>query len=324
MAISADPMNRLDLPPPPEARLTPPAGFGRRFIVFGDAEEEFDWRAPFRRDATATTAIAALPEATRRFSAAGVAPTYLCDWPVVADQASAATMRAMAEDGLCTIGAQLHPWVNPPHDEDVNSRNSFTGNLPEALQRAKLAALTEKIASATGVRPVSYRAGRYGIGRHTAALLAEHGYRLDVSVRAQFDYSPEHGPDFSRHPCWPWRIGPGLIEQPLTAAWIGPLRAFRRLRHAPFLRLGQRRVALTPEGVPLTDALEAIRVLLDTDLPVFSLSFHTPSVVPGHTPYVRDGVELRLFWAWWDGVFDAFARAGVSPIDEAALIAALG
>lgn len=315
---------RLDLPPPAGARIAPPAGFGRRFIIFGDAEEEFDWSAPFDRSATSTTAIAALPEANRHFVAAGVVPTYLVDHPVVANPASAAAMAAMTAAGECDIGAQLHPWVTPPHSENVNPSNSFTGNLPVRLQHAKLAELSAAIERGTGVRPLAYRAGRYGVGPDTAALLVEEGYRLDVSVRALFDYSDQGGPDFSRHPCWPYRVASGLIEQPLTAAWIGPLHRYPRLRRAPFLRLCQRRAALTPEGVTLTDALEAIRVLLDTDLPVFSLSFHTPSVEPGHTPYVRDADDLRRFWAWWDGVFDAFARAGVTSIRSGALIEAFG
>lgn len=324
------PALRIDRPPPASARLRPPVDFGRRFIVFGDAEEEFDWTRPFRREATATDAIAALPEATRRFNACGAVPTYLVDYPVVNNAASAATMRAVAEAGRCDIGAQLHPWVTPPFDEDVTRFNSFTGNLPRALQRAKLAALTAKIEAATGMHPKTYRAGRYGVGADTAGLLVEQGYRLDVSVRALFDYSAEGGPDFSRHPPWPYRLAPTLIELPLTATRIGTLRAAARWRDAPGLRrffsrmklLGH--VSLTPEGMPLAHALEAIAAMLDGDLPIFSLSFHTPSVEPGHTPYVRDQADLTQFWRWWDGVFDAFARAGVTPVRSDEIVAAFG
>ena len=81
----------------------------------------------------------------------------------------------MVEAGECDVGTQLHPWVNPPFDEAVTPANSFTGNLPVPLQRAKLHALTDAIEAATGMRPTVYRAGRYGIGRHTARLLARGG-----------------------------------------------------------------------------------------------------------------------------------------------------
>lgn len=314
---------RLDLPPSAAARIAPPPGFGRRFVLFGDAEEEFDWRAPFSRDATATTAIATLPGATRRFNAAGVIPTYLADFPVVATPESAATLAVLAGDGQCEIGAQLHPWVTPPFEEEVNRINSFTGNLPVALQRAKLAALTGQIERSTQVRPRIYRAGRYGIGADTAALLAEAGYRLDVSVRARFDYSTERGPDFSGHPLWPWRVSERLAALPLTAGWSGPLARWPMLARAPFARRGVWRTPLTPEGVAVDQALQAIRALLDSDLAIFSLSFHTPSLVPGHTPYVRDKADLKTFWAWWEAVFALFAKAGVKPARGSEIVAVL-
>jgi len=55
------------------------------------------------------------------------------------------------------------PWVNPPFDEALTVANSFAGNLPEAIERAKLRVLTDRITEAFGRRPQVYRAGRYGI-----------------------------------------------------------------------------------------------------------------------------------------------------------------
>ncbi len=319
---------RIDVPPTAASRISLAPEFGRRFLLIGDAEEEFDWSQPLARENVAIEAVAALPEATRRFNAAGVIPTYVADYPVVSTAASAAAMADMVAAGACDIGTQLHPWVNPPYLEQVTPENSFTGNLPVSLQRAKLAALTDAIETATGVRPIVYRAGRYGIGPATAALLSEAGYRMDVSVRATFDYSAEGGPDFTDHPIWPWRIDDRLIEVPLTAAYTGLARRWPSLhRHlalrGPLARAGLlNRVALTPEGVPLNEALTAIRRLLADGTRLFSLSFHTPSVASGYTPYVRDAEELRAFWRWWDGVFNLFAREGVTACRPADVLAA--
>jgi hypothetical protein len=319
---------RLDLPPPSGCEAAFPAHFGRRFVVFGDAEEEFDWGAPLCRESTSTEAFAALPVATRFFGEHGVVPTYVCDWPVVTNPSSAAALQAMAEAEACDVGAHLHPWVNPPHVEEVTPANSFAGALPESLEAAKLRALTEKIAALTGRRPLAYRAGRYGVGPRTARLLQELGYRLDVSVRARFDYSAEGGPDFTRHPIRPYWVGEQLLEVPLTAClagslgrWAGLTRS-ERLR-GPLARSGLlNRIPLTPEGVPLAEAKQAIAHLLDQEHFLFSLSFHTPTVVPGHTPYVRDAADLRDFWAWWDAVFDLFARHGVTPVRSGDIYAA--
>jgi hypothetical protein len=319
---------RLDLPPPESARIAPASYLGRRFAIFADAEEEFDWNGRFRRESVTTEAIDSLPDANAFFTSRGCVPTYLVDWPVVANPTSAAVMGQLAQDGLCDIGTQLHPWVNPPFDEEVSPHNSYAGNLPRSLQASKLEQLTEKIELETGVRPITYRAGRYGVGAHTAELLIENGYRLDVSVRSHFDYRTQGGPDFSRHPIWPWRIGAGLYEVPLTAVYTGCMRRWARLprvaaAHGLLARTGIiDRVPLTPEGVRLPDAINAIRRLLDDGHQLFSLSFHTPSVVPGHTPYVRDAEDLKRFWAWWDGVFALFDRENVKPVRSGEIIAA--
>jgi hypothetical protein len=318
----------IDSPPPTASQALLSPAFGRRFVIFADTEEEFDWDRPLRREAVSTTAIASLPKATRRLNNRGVVPTYLLDYPVVDQERSAATVRQMVEDGSCTFGAHLHPWVNPPYDEIVSGLNSFAGNLPIALEREKLCILTERIAETMGGRALVYRAGRYGVGPNTAALLLELGYHMDVSVRALFDYSKQGGPDFAQHPITPYWLTAALLEVPLTAGFIGRLRRWpglsgMRLLRGPMAACGMLgRVPLTPEGTPLCEALTLIRHLLDADVRLFSLSFHTPSVEPGHTPYVRDQADLKLFWAWWDGVLDLFARENVLPAGPADILAA--
>ena len=262
-----------------------------------------------------------------------MAPTYLVDYPVADNARSAATLRPLLEAGECAIGAQLHAWVNPPLAEEMSLANSFAGNLPRDIERAKLALLTTRIRQSFGETPVVHRAGRYGLGPNSAALLEEAGYRLDVSVRALFNYRGEGGPDFSRHPVRPWWAGPagGLLELPLTAAYTGGLRGRGGWLYpcAAKIPLGRsvlararllNRVALTPEGMPIAEALDAIWRLLDDGVELFSVSFHSPSIVPGHTPYVRDAADLRRFWAWWEAVLALFAKEGVAPVRPAELI----
>jgi hypothetical protein len=309
-------------------RIYLPKALGPRFILFADAEEEFDWNGNFDRSAISTKTIADLISATERFNAAGLKPVYMCDYPVVNDPISGGIMRDMVKSGACDVGTQLHPWVNPPFDEVVNAKNSYTGNLPVALQRTKLTALTDRIESVIGVRPTVYRAGRYGLGTGTMAMLADAGYRMDVSVRSGFDYRNQSGPNYFRLPVWPWRTSEGIIEMPLSTGWTGLLRNAQWLHRTGIRGVLARlhlmeRVPLSPEGVPAEDAIRAIELMYGEGIEIFSLSFHTPSVAIGHTPYVRDQTDLDQFWRWWDSVFNCFARLGVLPIDYAKLADAL-
>jgi hypothetical protein len=319
------PQGRLDQPPEESCYIRLPESFGRRFTVFSDTEEEFDWGRPRSRDNRSTTHMGAMPDLHERFRRRGVKPVHLVDHPIATDPRSIAMLGEWLDRGEISIGTQLHPWVNPPHDEEVNTYNSFVGNLPIELERAKIDNLTETIESAFGRRPIVYRAGRYGVGANTADLLEQAGYRADVSVRALFDYGEEGGPDFSRVKPLPFRIeGKELVELPLSAAYVGRLRARGRGLYAAAGRLPKGRgllsrsglldrFPLTPEGVPLAGALAAARALIGDGVRWFSLSFHSPSVEPGHTPYVRTAADLRTFHDWWDGMLDFFEAEGIAP-----------
>lgn len=313
-----------------------PQALGRRFMVWVDTEEEFDWGAPFDRNSTRVSVTAGMGRFQNYMRAARVRPIYVTDYPVIQDEAACALMREWLADGSADIGAHLHPWVNPPHQELVSDANSYAGNLPPALERAKLAALCSAIEERLGIRPLAYRAGRYGIGPATGALLEEAGFRIDSSVRSRFDYRAQHGPDFTGMPLHPWRGGPAgkLIELPLSTAYLGHLRRWGDWLHprtgmagplaGAFPRLGLlARVPLTPEGVPAADCRAAIDRLIEEDVPLLSFSFHSPTLEPGHTPYARSAAEVENFYRWWDEVLDHLDRRTIRPISQGELIAAL-
>lgn len=326
---------RLDHPARAADRVKFPVDFGQRFAVFIDTEEEFDWTQPRSREATATSAIRYLPEFQRLMDAHGICPTYLIDYPVADNPQSAEILSAMLATGNCRVGTQLHAWVNPPYDEEIIPINSFAGNLPIELERAKLDALTQRITNAVGVRPTIYRAGRYGIGPNSAALLEEAGYLVDVSVRPHFDYSNEGGPNFLRHNARPYWAGPSgnLLELPLGVSYTGQLRRYGRLLYGDGQSNGRRlaglsragmlsRVALTPEDMPVDDVKRAIDTMLSDGQQFLSFSFHSPSLTPGHTPYVRNSADLTNFYGWWDKVLTFLAVRKVLPASVDEILAA--
>ena len=326
----------LLLAPAPEDMIALDQAFGTRFMLFVDTEEEFDWNAPFSRTGHGVTALDAMARGQAYFAAAGVKPVYVVDYPVVDSDAAVDMMGGWLADGQADIGAHLHPWVNPPHVEEVTAANSYVGFLPEAVERAKLQALIDHIARRFGHRPVAYRAGRYGVGPHSAQLLEEAGFLLDSSVRSRFDYSAQHGPDFRGLPLQPYWAGPrrNLIELPLSTGFAGLLRGGGERLYQTAQTVGPlagalarsgmlSRVPLTPEGVPLHDALHAIDALIGEGVRVLNFSFHSPTLEPGHTPYVRDEADRVAFYGWWDGVLAHLARRNVQPAALDQLLAAV-
>ncbi|MEQ8772915.1 MAG: polysaccharide deacetylase family protein [Erythrobacter sp.] len=311
------------------------SGFGRRMLLTIDTEEEFDWSAPFSRQATGTSHARSFAAFQALCEEIGAHPVWLVDWPIAHDPVAVDVLGAAARDGRADIGIHLHPWVNPPFAEAVNARNSYAGNLPPALEAEKFARLKLRIEDAFGVAPAIYRAGRYGFGPHTAQLLKTHGIALDSSMRPLFDYRTDGGPDYRNHPAHPWWLDAerGLLELPVTSVHAGALARFgprlqRLAAHIPRAagllartRLTER-IPLTPEGVGVAEALRGIDAALEADLPLLVLSFHSPSLVPGHTPYVQSEAEVAAIHDWLRAVYAHCHAAGVRSASVADVIAA--
>src|SRR6185437_2257618 len=144
-------------------------------ILVVDTEEEFDWSAPFDRSNTGVGHMRAVERLQAVCEPWGLRPVYVVTWPIVDQPEGVAALRPLVTSGSALVGAHLHPWVTPAHVEEVNERNSFPGNLPAELERDKLANLLRRIGSALETSPRIYKAGRYGVGPNTFAILEELG-----------------------------------------------------------------------------------------------------------------------------------------------------
>lgn len=293
-------------------------------LVIVDTEEEFDWTQPFSRENTSVSSVPSQRHMHDIFARHGIVPNYMVDFPVASTPSSRDFLRRLQRQGACEIGAHLHPWVNPPFRESVTQRNSFPGNLPASLELRKLETLTRCISDGFDLRPRAYKAGRYGIGSNTSAILEQLGYEVDLSVAPHMDYSPGAGPDFRDCPDRPGFTGKSgqLLEIPLTIGFAGGLAASgrplyrwldtpagRRL-HLPGVAARSHlleRIPLTPEGVDLPALKRLTRALLRRGQRVFSFCYHSPSLAVGHTPYVRSVGQLRDFLHVCDGYFRFFS-----------------
>ena len=83
------------------------------------------------------------------------------------------------------------------------------------------------------------------------------------------------------------------------------------------------RIPLTPEGVGVDEAIRAIDIALDDRLPLLVFSFHSPSLEPGHTPYVRDRADLDDLYDWWRRIFAYLQVRRVAPTTVAEAMSAV-
>lgn len=299
-----------------------PADSPPQLIVVVDTEEEFDWSADPDSQANRVSAMAHIDRAQAIFNEYGIRPCYVVDYPVASQPQGFGLLKQFADHGQCEIGAHLHPWVNPPVEEELSRPNTYPGNLPASLERQKLRILRDKITENFGTAPVAYKAGRYGFGVNTTGILQELGFNIDLSVCPPLDSRADGGPDYRRfdaHPFWFGGAERPLLELPCTGGFVGwagsvsiPLfevaQRLRKVRAPGILsRMGAvDRLMLSPEGFDSAEHIKLTRALYNRGLRTFTWSFHSPSVVPGNTTYVRDDLQLQRFLDSFRRFFDYF------------------
>jgi hypothetical protein len=316
-------------------------------IVAVDTEAEFDWNGPFLRTHTAVGNVRQQTLAQDIFDRFGVRPVYLVDYAVATQPEGYGPLREIVQSARCEIGAHLHPWITPPLSEALGDRTSFSHNLPARLQKEKLARLTEAITAGFGTRPVSYRAGRYGVGEEIAEILQSLDYRIDMSVQPGIDMRRLHGPDFRWGLDRPYWFGRGwpLLEIPATPSYVGLLagaalpkaaaiqlydrlsrpRLDRMHIRGLFARLGLLEwTPLSPEGVAQGELRRLTQTLLSRGNRAFVFSYHSSSLLPGSTEYVRSPSELSRFLHTIESYLEFFmGELGGVPMTPGELRAAL-
>lgn len=301
-----------------------------------DTEEEWDWKGPFPAPPFSTRNVREVPALQALCRRLGLRPTYLVDYAVCDDDESAGHLRETCALGGCEIGAHLHPWCNPPVEEEVGPETSHAVRLPLPLVRRKLQNLAARIHEALGVQPRSFRAGRWGMNGPLLRLLSEEGYRVDSSVHP-FMASDEFGYDHAPvAPYWPdyadaLAAGPQrqILEVPVSSGFNRDRfdlcqRLHRRLEAEPLRRLHGvgilwqlgllRRVSTSLEFYRFREVRSCIEAHLRRGTGLVNLFFHSSSLLPGCTPYVASQADVeRLKRSLAETVDFLSSRAEVVP-----------
>jgi hypothetical protein len=291
------------------------AGSGPALLVAIDTEGDNQWDAAARAHQTFEN-LYALPALHDFFARHGVRPTYVITHPVARDPRSADVLRALVARGDCEIGAHHHAWETPPFDADDVRRHPYALSLPLDRFDAQLASLTAAIEEGVGVRPLSYRSGRFGFSASHVSSLERLGYRVDSSVAPLFYEAHKQGPDFVGAPLSPYflayddatRAGTSqVLELPISAAlsrrvpaWVERLyarapRPYTTKRTLRWLRVAHVRW-LRPSSSSADEMCALARDLAARDVPILNLLFHSSEAIVGGSPYNRTGAELSAFF----------------------------
>ena len=285
------------------------------FYVVIHTEEEFNWNEGFFKDNVEVTHATQLKQFVIDAVHSGAKVVLAIDFAFANSESGACVLKALSEGYATNIefASHLQPWNSPPFPDNnnrVEDKFSFPGNLSYELEFKKLEALTEKVKSVTGFTPVTYLAGRYGLGENTHKILSVLGYKYDISVSPFSDFSHQFGPDYSlvdnsvkaknNVTCIPHSAG-FISYITIVSKYFMKHPSVYKILNASILGklilkvLGVRWVRLSTEGFSVEMLLKLTKTLEAINASQLLFSFHSPSLKAGLTPYVRSEVEAEAF-----------------------------
>ncbi|HIH31556.1 TPA: hypothetical protein HA235_02505 [Candidatus Woesearchaeota archaeon] len=237
-----------------------------------------------------------------------VKPIYFVSPEVVMDKKCCRYLKQEIKMGAI-IGTHLHSEYIAPNITIKNPKGKPSKEIPcfthdTKTEFEKIKNFTKLIERNLGVKPMWYRAARYGADLDTIKSLKKLGYKYDSSVTPHIDWSKQGGPDHSKAP-----------EQPY---WISKSNFYKAtgqkqsigIREYPITIIGKRFGIL---GKILPNNWYLFSWLRPTHMTVYEqkklirnyakkyknseviLMFHSMEIMSGKTPFVRNQTMQKLF-----------------------------
>lgn len=291
-----------------------------QLVISIDVEEEGLFSGKYPRIPPGVSNVAQLARLEFIPREFGLPLTLLVTYPVVRDPVAVEVLQYWRERHGAEIGAHLHPWNTPPFPDLPEPEPVPSERIPLPVLRAKLANLVACIQDSFGVRPRSFRMGRFDWGPQIMSLLPEMGFKVDSSMvpLTQKVGGPDHflaPADPFRYPA-PGSAGLPLMEAPLTMVPVlaGAPRSIYRLSTAfpgPWGELLRAwfpyvlAAGIHPPWYPLPSMRLAARLHRRRGGRVLNMFLHSSEIAPGGSPQfpteaaVQHLVQkIRAFLTW--------------------------
>jgi hypothetical protein len=260
------------------------------------------------------------------FAKYGAKPTYLLSPEVLRDAAAVESLRTI--EASCELGTHLHGEYAEPGAFEPDMTKAFQRDYPPEVEREKLTYLTDLFIRAFGHQPVSFRAGRYGIGSSSIRILESLGYGVESSVTPHLDWSSAGavGLEFVDAPTQPYRPDPDvpgrpgeakILEVPITIkkrAW-NALPVFGRHIEPRWLR-PTHGTAETLVRVAEDEIADARRAAPGRPV-ILNAMLHNVETIPDGSPYAPDEDSAR-------GILDRLAALLAFAERESITVVGLG
>ena len=295
------------------------------FIITIDTEGDNLWSQPHVITTHNARFLPRFQSLCERF---GFRPVYLTNYEMAMCGVFLEFGRDVVARRAGEIGMHLHAWNSPPilplSDDDFRYQPYLT-EYPDAVMREKIRFMTELLRERFGESPVSHKAGRLGFDGRYAAMLLEHGYRVDCSVAPGIDWSGKRGapgggggPDYRGFPERAYFLRPGDIAAPAASGLLevpNTIETSRLFLRAPWLyrppiirgianRISPRRSWLSPAENGLRGLRRAVRGARARGVGYLQLTLHSSELMPGGSPSFPTAAAIERLYGNLEIIFE--------------------
>ena len=272
-----------------------------------DTEPDCDTKWNRVRPLTFSSVTEGIPNILRPiWNRHGIEPIYfVCPEVVKNDECCKVLKKEISQGAI--IGAHLHSEYIEPNLSPQASLSEPSNEFPcyaynDEIEFEKIKNLTLLIEQRLGIRPIWFRAARYGADLATIQSLKKLGYQYDSSLTPQINWQNAGGPDHRLAPDQPYYISETdlykmgaakteIIEVPIS---IHGKRFGLLSRFLPESWLFYN--WLRPTHVSTFEQKRLIRYFFNQyKNPTLVLMFHSQEIMVNKSPYVRNKWMQKLF-----------------------------
>jgi hypothetical protein len=274
---------------------------GKTFVITIDTEPDCDTSWKRSDPLTFESVLVGIPQILRPiWNKFEIKPVYFVSPEVVLNTQCCEVLKTEIQLGA-EIGTHLHSEFIEPQKKYENFAGTASKEYPcfahsMEVEFEKTKNLTNLIGKNLSVRPVSYRAARYGADLDTIKSLEKLGYKVDSSVTPHINWSYQAGPDHSRAPEQPYFISsddyysPGsskILEVPISIS----KKRFFLLPDKWFFHRWLRPTHMTVFEMKLL----VNEFLKKYENPALNMMFHSMEIIPGKTPFVKTTLARKAY-----------------------------
>lgn len=300
------------------------------FIVTVDTEGDNQWNYK-TGDPVSTQNADYIPRFQDLCEKYGMRPVYLINYEMAQNSRFMEYVSSKAHKGLCEVGMHLHAWSMPPEydlREGISQKQGlpYLIEYPDQIMEEKIVLMTETIYNATGIKPVSHRAGRWAMDQRYFDLLARYGYVADCSATPNVSWwnclgysADSHGTDYSKVENKPYKVS----EYQNNSLYEVPMSISKPIRYLSIANGMKQMARNLIKGRNIW-----MRLLDNSDCPVAIKSYiknnnsdylmfmlHSSELMPGCSKYFQTPVDVENFFINMENVFRQVVTAGYKGID---------